>query len=239
MKINVIQTCVDYGDFLAWTLPANKRHFNYLVVLTSPHDKQTQLICAHNHVRCIPTTAWWDNGDSFNKARGISKGISLMADQGDAWLLHLDADIWLPPRTGEILAKLNLDPTCIYGIDRMECKTFNDWINFHCAPSLQHEQEIFVKMDAFPVGVRIARLAVDGYVPIGFFQLWHPGVSGIQYYPEEHTTAARSDMLFAMQWPRSKRLLIPEIVGIHLESEKTEMGQNWQGRITKQFKPEA
>jgi hypothetical protein len=72
-------------------------------------------------------------------------------------------------------------------------------------------------------------------VPIGFFQLWNPKGSGVCHYPERHTTAARSDMLFAMQWPRDKRHLLPEIIAIHLESESVEMGANWQGRKTKPF----
>ena len=42
-----------------------------------------------------------------------------------------------------------------------------------------------------------------------------------------------------MQWPRNKRAFIPEIVCYHLESEKANMGANWNGRATKQFAPEA
>jgi hypothetical protein len=38
-----------------------------------------------------------------------------------------------------------------------------------------------------------------GFVPIGFFQLWNPGVSGIRCYVSEHTDAGRGDTLFAQQ----------------------------------------
>jgi len=237
IRINAIQTSVDYGDFLAWTLPENKHHFDNTLIITAPHDKLTQSICAHYHVRCIPTDVWWNNGDLFNKARGINLGLSQLALTERDWVLHLDADLWLPPRTGEILHSLKLDPTCIYGIDRMECQSFPDWIGFKCNPSIQHEFNVFVKPRAFPLGARLVLLNADGYVPLGCFQLWNPAVSRIIHYAESQNNAARSDMLFAMQWPRIKRQHLPEIVGIHLESEKPEtMGRNWNGRVSKPFR---
>jgi hypothetical protein len=233
LKIEAVVTCVSYGDYLAWTLPANKQHFNRLVVVTRPDDKLTQLVCAYYHVECLPTYDWHRNDDAFNKAEGINYGLSQLAKDG--WVVHLDADIYLPPRTRDILQRISLVPDSLYGIDRMECKTFADWIKFLAAPPLQHEWEIFVHPRPFPLAVRIAALDRDGYVPIGFFQLWNPKGSGVFHYPEHHTTAARSDMLFAMQWPRDKRHLIPEIIAIHLESECVEMGANWQGRQTRPF----
>ena len=65
--------------------------------------------------------------------------------------------------------------------------------------------------------------------------MWHPLTSNITRYPEQHSDAGRTDMLFAQQWPRSKRSLIPEIVGYHLESEDASMAANWKGRQTLPF----
>jgi uncharacterized protein YukE len=45
-------------------------------------------------------------------------------------------------------------------------------------------------------------------------------------------------MLFAMQWTRDRRHLIPEIIATHLESERAAMGANWNGRTTRAFGPE-
>jgi hypothetical protein len=78
----------------------------------------------------------------------------------------------------------------------------------------------------------------EGYEPIGFFQLWNPNGSGIKRYPETHGAADRTDVQFAKKWPRANRALIPEIIGIHLDSENAtvdEMGKNWNGRKTKTF----
>jgi len=236
LKIEAVITCVSYGDYLAWTLPANKQHFNRMVVVTRPDDKLTQQLCAYYHVECYPTYDWHRNDDAFNKAKGINFGLSKLAKDG--WVVHMDADIYLPPRTRSILQRISLDPQCLYGLDRMECWSFADWIKFLSAPPLQHEWEIFVHNRPFPLAVRIAKLDRDGYVPIGYFQVWNPGGSGVCQYPEHHTTAARSDMLFAMQWTRDRRHLIPEIIATHLESERAAMGANWNGRTTRAFGPE-
>ena len=87
------------------------------------------------------------------------------------------------------------------------------------------------------MGVRVVPDTYNGYVPIGFFQMWNPSKSGISVYPHQHTDAGRGDMLFAKQWPRSKRALLPEIIGYHLESEPSDMGANWGGRKTAPFGP--
>jgi hypothetical protein len=88
------------------------------------------------------------------------------------------------------------------------------------------------------MGVRIGEYMSEGYEPIGFFQLWHPNTSGVKLYPELHGSADRTDVLHAKKWHRSKRELIPEIIGIHLDSEGIDvnsMGKNWKGRKTKYF----
>ncbi len=85
------------------------------------------------------------------------------------------------------------------------------------------------------IGTRLALDHNGGWLPIGFFQLWH-AQSGITRYPEGHTNAAREDTLFPAQWSRSKRALIPEILAYHLESENAVMGTNWQKRTTQPFR---
>jgi hypothetical protein len=250
VRIAAIIISVDYGDLLAWTLRENRHHFDRLVVVTTPRDSRTRQVCDHYYVRCELTSDFYRSVDgrvdltAFNKAAGINHGLrQLMQERPpdrDDWYVHLDADIVLPPRARELMHKASLDPRCIYGIDRMMCPSFDDYIKYASAPRPQHQNQIFVFADAFPLGVRIARLEKDGdgYVPIGFFQMWNPTVSAVVDYPEEHHTAARSDMRFAMRWPRGRRHLIPEIVGIHLDSERVAMGANWQGRKSMAFGPD-
>jgi hypothetical protein len=236
MYLEAVSICVDYSDFLAHTLPQNRSHFNRWVIVTAPHDRATQRLCAHYHVECFVTEAFYRRGDRFNKGRGINAGLSRLRKRD--WLLHLDADIVLPPRTREFLEASDLDPHCVYGIDRLMCRDFDSWANYQRQPVPQFQNEVFVQLKPFPIGTRVAKLDAGGYVPIGFFQLWN-AASGRLSYPEHHSTAARSDMLFSLQWNRQHRQLLPEIVGIHLATDlSAAIGANWNGRTTPAFGPQ-
>ena len=239
MILEGVIICCQYSDFLAHTLPLNKGHFDKLVVVTSTTDKATQHLCEHHHVQCITTDVFYENGASFNKAKGINEGLKNLSQKG--WVLHMDGDIVLPPQFRDTLEPIDLDESFIYGVDRLMCNSYEDWARYVASPHLTQEAEIYIhpQCDNMPIGTRIAKYGTaEGYIPIGFFQLWCPNVSGINHYPQEHDDAGRTDMLFATQWPRNKRGFIPEIIAIHLESEKLiTMGKNWKGRKTRHFGP--
>lgn len=235
MRIECVTVAVEYSDFLAWSLVFNKKHFDNWIVVTSKSDSKTQALCAYHHVRCIPTDVFYENDQAFNKGAGINIGLN--AIKGNDWVAHMDADIILPPRAREMFEqRASLDPASIYGIDRMMCQKFEDWVNFVAEPEVQHTDEVYVTANAFPLGSRIAKTDNDGYIPIGFFQLWNAKRTGIKSYPMGHGTSARADMGFARQWDRQNRHLIPEIVAVHLESEPAANGANWRGRRTQPFR---
>ena len=236
MYLEAITVCVNYSDFLAQTLPFNKQHFNHILVVTTPDDKDTQAVCEYHNVEYITTNKFTEGGAPFNKARGINEGLQYLSKRD--WVLHLDADIYLPPLTRGILDRISLNKEKIYGIDRMMCPTYEAWAKWITSPSPTHTGWVYIHPTVFPMGVRIGEYMSEGYEPIGFFQLWHPNTSGIKLYPEMHGAADRTDVLHAKQWNRHNRELIPEVIGIHLDSEGTDtisMGKNWKGRKTKYF----
>jgi len=230
-KLEAVIVCAGYSDFLAETLPHNKQMFDKLVVVTEYEDKATRKLCEFHHVECIPTDALESRKGKFRKGAGINAGLEALAMDG--WVVHLDADIWLPPQFRVIVSDLPLCPERLYGIDRFLVNDYAAWRKFLETPRLQHEDKGWLHLNAWPLGTRV--IASDGYIPIGFFQMWNPSTSGIRRYPEGHTNAGREDGLFAQQWPRARRELLAEIVGYHLESEVAPMGANWQGRKTKPF----
>jgi len=238
MKIEAVVVCVNYSDFLAWTLPANRCQFDRLVVVTTPKDIRTQELCSYWHVKCVVTDACYKEGADFNKGAMINEGLKAL--DGDGWVVHMDADIWLPPRFRELINDLVLDQDGLYTIDRLMCSDFLEWLKFLYAPPAQYENEIFVHLRPFPVGVRIANKEAfyGGWMPIGFFQMWNQGKKQMSY-PEKHTDAARSDVLFTLQFDRSHRHMLAEIVCVHLETKMPavadEMGANWSGRKTPPF----
>lgn len=238
MYLEGIIVCVNYADFLAHTLPYNKHHFDNLVIVTDTKDEKTQWLCEYYNVRCVQTNIFYTNGEAFNKGAGICEGLKVLNKSG--WVLHLDADMYLPPKTREILSNLSLDETKIYGCDRLMCPDYESWMKFIDYPNKIQEGWVYVHLNSFPIGVRLAEYQNknSGWEPIGFFQLWNPKGSVVYDYPDKHGYADRTDVLHAKRWPREKRELLPEIVAIHLESEGlgvAQMGKNWRGRKTSIF----
>jgi hypothetical protein len=237
-RVEAVIVCVDYADFLSVTLPENLPHLDDLVIVTSPEDRATQTVCSRYGVRCIPTEVFRrDAASKFNKSRAINHGLAHLCQTG--WVLHLDADIVLPMRTRHMLANAELDPTVLYGMDRVNCPSYEEWAAFKARPEVQYEWRCLVKPPRnWPLGARIAHEDYGGYMPIGFAQLWNPGKSGVSRYPMKvDGNAEHTDVLHAAQWPRRRRALLPELIAIHLESEPAPMGANWGGRKTRRFGP--
>ncbi len=236
MKIEAVTTCVNNADFLAHSLPLNLRYFDRIVVVTAPEDAATKRVCDHWRVKYHATDSLRTRWNEFRKGVGINEGLEKL--DRDGWVVHMDADIILPSHFREIIEGADLDPAMIYGIDRAEFKSFEDWTAFHGDPEPQvHGNGIFIHTTHHgqTLGTRVMFKDRGGYIPIGFFQMWHPGESKISKYPEGHTNAGREDSLFGALWPRRKRGFLPEIIAYHLESENAPMAVNWAGRKTKRF----
>lgn len=231
--LEAVIVCSKYDDFLRQTLPENKFLFDKIVVVTDHEDAATRRVCEFYHVECIPTDVLNTRKGQFCKGAGINVGLNALVKNG--WVVQVDADIWLPPQTRNLLNGAKLDPKMVYGIDRFIVKGPKAWHDFREREviKLQHEDYTWVHTDAFPIGTRVC--GSGGYLPIGFFQLWNPSATGVTTYPEGHTTAAREDFSFASQWKRSERSLIPEIIGYHLESDDSDRAINWEGRKSARF----
>jgi hypothetical protein len=231
--LEAVIVCDRYHDFLRCTLPHNKFIFDRLVVVTSAEDKETQKLCEFYHVECVPTDLLNSRWKKFCKGCGINVGLAHLGKRD--WVVHMDADIWLPPQTRDLLQRADLAKHMIYGIDRFIVKGYRQWDEFMEMPKLQHEAGAYIHVNAFPLGTRVMQDHAAGWTPLGFFQMWHPQTSGISKYPEQHTDAGKTDLLFAMKWPRQQRSMIPEIIGYHLESTDAGFGTNWSGRKTSPF----
>jgi len=238
MYLEGVIVCVNYADFLAHTLPHNKNQFNNLVVVTDTKDLKTKELCEFYNVKCLQTDIFYENNNDFNKGAAINYGLSQL-EQKD-WVIHMDADIYMPPTTRCVLENLPLENHKIYGADRLMCPSYKEWIDFIDKPSRIHEGWIYIHMNSFPIGVRIAEYMNKnaGWEPLGYFQLWNPKGSGVFNYPTQHDYCDRTDVLHAKKFSRKNRELLPEIVLIHLDSEGLEtnqMGKNWKGRKTEEF----
>ena len=239
MRIEGVIVCINYSDFLKVTLPSNKQMFDKLIVVTDTKDEETHKTCEFYNVQCVRTDIFYRDSTTPNKALGINEALSYL--KLDDWVIQLDADIWLPPLTRDILENLPLNKESIYGIDRMMCNSFKDWHQFiSLKQSIAgiHEGWIYLHLHHFPIGQRIVQYHGDGYMPIGYFQMWNPMASGVYTYPAEVSGFDRTDVLHLKQFPRENRGFIPELICVHLASQDHAMGQNWGGRTTKNFLPD-
>ena len=242
MRIELVIVSVGYGDFLAATLPENLPLVDDILVVTSPTDRETIDVCRRWSTRYVMSEEY-KRGGEFNKARLIERGFSSIG--ADDWIVHADADIIFPRQFRRHLDQAHLDERAIYGADRRYLVGWDTWAQFKAQYGFwdTHRYEVFAEYPGnFDPGVRICS-AVHGYVPIGFFQLFHGSQlfehgMHVRRYPTRHGTAARSDVQFALQWDRRHRHLLPEVTVLHLESESGRMGLNWNGRKTKRFAPD-
>jgi hypothetical protein len=239
MLIEAVTVCVNYSDFLAEAIPHNLPLLDLWTIVTTHEDRATQALCAKHGIHCLMTDVFYRDVEKprINKSRGINYGLMHHGQAG--WMLHLDADIVLPPQFRRMLENADLDEACLYGMDRVDCPDSAAWDKYLANPHQQYQWRYLLIPPPWKLGARIAHGDFAGYVPPGFFQLWHPGKSGVTRYPikvegdMEHT-----DVLHAVQWERRKRILIPEGWCIHLSSAG-EFGANWRGRKTPPFRPAA
>ena len=232
-KLECVTVCINYADFLEVSLQHNLHHFDEFVVVTSHEDKSTQSVCAKHGVICVATDAMTERGDEVNKGHGINIGLAYLR-QTD-WVLHLDADIILPDRFRTMLDKSRLDESCIYGADRVNVvgrDAYEKMITTNEFKRQFHHKYLVNTPANLPLGARLLHNEY-GYCPMGFFQLWNAKEN--KRYPYNQGGAEHTDVLFSLQWPVQKRLLLPNVICYHIESEPAKMGANWNGRTTKKF----
>jgi hypothetical protein len=250
VRVETVIVSVGYGDFLRESLRENLPHLDQVIVMTSPDDEETQKVCRHHSVQYIATSDYTRHGtqntevlggEMFNKGRLIRRGFDQISAKD--WVLHLDADIILPRQFRRLMEVAHLDPLCIYGADRQDLVGWDNWQKLKAqGPWDNHAHEnghwFHPRLKSSSRWVS----TIHGYAPIGFFQLFHgtaliQGGYHVRNYPIHHGNAARSDVQFALQWDRRQRLVVPEMIVLHLASDGATMGANWSGRKTARFGP--
>lgn len=229
-RLEAVIVCDQYADFLEVTLPHTLRNVNRLVVVTAQDDNETKRLCAKFNVQCVD--GWNFKREQFDKAKAINHGLAHL--RCSDWLLHMDADIILPDCFSDWFEDSPvLDKEKIYGVDRFDCKS-QKALDAVFETGWIHTRMDWRFMIQPPKGLkfctRVGHTDYQGWLPIGFFQLWHG--SKRQRYPlKPGASAERTDLLFAANWAPENRYLIPDFFAIHLSTDN-KMGANWRGRKT-------
>jgi len=222
MKIEAVTVCMNYADFLAQSIPHNIRHFDKWIIVTTPNDTETQKLCSYYGIDFIKTEAARLNWGEFRKGECVTLGLNEL--DKDDWLLLIDADTVLQPnfrRSFDILNIDNeLDKSCLYTLDRVRFESFEEWQEFISHPSYNLGNR-----------ARDGRFCLPGFVPTGFFQMWHSS-TGVLQYVHQWIECGGEDIRFSYLWPRNKRVFVPETTCYHLASGPE---CNWLGRKSKPF----
>ena len=241
-KIEAVTFCVNYARELNTVAPNNLPFFEKWVIATEARDEETRYVCRQHGLQCLISEDHHWNGDGLNKGRMVDRALQHMS--AGLWRLHIDADICLPAKFRRVIDQAHLYECNIYGADRVMVRSQEQWQKLLASGWLhgrtQGPNSVEVP-NGFGIGPRWSSHE-SGYVPIGFFQLWHGSQDewhGVRTkpYPHSHGSACRSDVQHALQWDRRNRVMIPELYVVHLESEATQNGANWDGRTTKPFGP--
>ncbi len=215
--MRALTVCVEYDDLLRLTLPRLLRHFDWLLVVTSPADDRTQYLVAQTvaeamagdearKVQLHVTDAFTRGGATFNKGLAIEEGLDVLGRDG--WLAIVDADIVLP--STPIPNPQSLIPGFLYGparrrmcVDPAAWDRGDDW-------------------SAHPF--------IQDHELAGFFQLFHasdPALWERPWYGIDWRHAGGCDSVFQAKWPAERRVRLPFEV-LHLGPD----GTNWHGRIS-------
>lgn len=241
MRLEAVSVCINYADFLDAIAPYNLSQLDRWLIVTSEHDHETREVCRKWSIETLLTEEHKRDGAKFAKGRLVEAGLRQLSQ--DSWHLHIDCDIVLPRSTRRMLEVANLNERKIYGCHRFNVKGWQRWQDLQKSGWLDKGTE-YQFMRSFPRGFEIGSQLVftdSGYVPIGYFQLFHPDAvefrgARVRRYPMRHGNGCRTDAQFSLLWDRRDRELLPEIIVGHLESDgEVKMGANWSGRTTSRF----
>ena len=209
MNLKGLTICVEYDDLLRLTLPRNVKHFDYLLVVTSPHDLRTlnaidEVTRQHglDNVDVYLTNAFYKRGAVFNKGMCLEHGLDVVGRSG--WLLVWDVDIVMP----ETMDLSAIEAGMLYWPRRRMCHDIadyagqTDWSRW----PIQNESE-----------------------PAGYFNLFHaedPVLKARPWYAIDWRHAGGYDTDFQALWPPQCK--------IHPPFEVLHLGEpflNWHGRV--------
>ena len=226
MRIEAVTVCLHYDDFLEQTIRVNQSLFDDWVVVTSQADAGTIAVCQHTayarrSARTSSTAASNSQEASGDQHRpGSPQARRLGPPPGRRYRAARDAaSTWrtwswtLPVFTGSTGSTARLSPP---GKTGWSTPTPTRSITF-----------ITVRNGRSVPGSATSTTAA---MPRSGFFSSGTGHGVLRYPSVEGWDAEHTDMLHALQWPRSKRVLIPEITAVHLSTGGKDWGLNWHGR---------
>lgn len=210
-RISCVVVCVGLGDVLSKTLEKNCELFDEIAIVTTEeeaqalHDALPDKVFTAENVKLVTSNRCYEDGAAFNKGKMLNDGIAALHHPD--WIVCTDADVFLHRRLREYLKTHVLNPGCLYYTDRFDIAPGQTEAAFDPSRGVNRE-------------------------PNGYFQLWNRRALAIRdRFPnvmfETFCSAGGVDSAFMQQWPKSKRIYIPEIPVLHIAHGA--FGTRWNG----------
>jgi hypothetical protein len=182
-----LTVCVNYADFLAETLPQNRKFFTHFYVVTEESDAQTVELGKQHDCTLLFTTKTHERGSKFNRSGLLYDAQKLIhRKHPEDWICILDSDILLPD-SFSALDEQTLLKNNIYGVPRHVYATKADYLANQNAVVEVRENEV-----------------------IGYFQLYW---LKFRYYEPWSADCSKSDMTFMRLFKR--RLYLRDLHCVH------------------------
>lgn len=205
MNLRGLVVCVNYVDLLSRSLDLWHTGLDRLIVVTSPNDEATRLLCDRFNVETHITDIFYVNGAKFNKGAALSEAIVKTGLRNDAdWLMTFDADI-VPPENWRVhVERSNPIPGKLYGAYRY-------W---------QPE-------NASPLQLDMTKRMPQSWV-LGFFTMFHNTDRNVgnPVFDLHWPHAGSYDTEFTNRWSKTDQIILKNVPMIHQGEER----MNWCGR---------
>jgi hypothetical protein len=248
VKLSGIVTCVNYDDYLAWTLPHNVEHFDEFVVVTDVKDISTQKITKKCGAKCVIRSSHEPFDANGTKGMAINEGIAEM--QSPEWILHLDADIILGHNFRKKLTSKFLNKDALYWVRRKQPShesqlsvflknkiTIHDWEGVLPEGSPQRWSGPFGYFQLFNLNSSYLKDYKDIYPEMSASKEWlgltNEGLD-FDWKENKNLTADCTDGIFNRRWPKEAKIQLEDsFTVLHLPHGPSRT--NWSGRKSARF----
>lgn len=116
-RLELVLVCVGCAEMLDMTLGNNLRHFDSVIVATSPNDVKTQMVAKKHGIFTLITNAFHLNNAKFDKGAAHNETLKFL--NFNEFVLFIDADIILHSHFRQYISQIPLNQDALYGADRI------------------------------------------------------------------------------------------------------------------------
>lgn len=225
--LKLLTTCVNYSDYLDYTLKYNIEIFDEIHIATTKEDSSTHQVIKkynskYNNIKTTSTDLFYSNGALLNKGAAVNLLLTSLPKEG--WVLIGDADCIYPIVLKQFEPKLNID--FLYGMYR------------HIVNTPKNLQDEVNKMNSLDFELFAQIKSKHGYIHrlvLGYCQLFNFSSKFLQdkelTYPDGRSCRYVDTIFSRSNFHRRYKSLL-DTYCIHLG----ETAVNWYGRKTGIFR---